>query len=116
MAGDLGPAVKIEQAQLFPQFDVVERLEIEFGRRVLAAADFQIGRVVHAARRVGVRQIGYRLQNGVRFARQRFDLGRERRRRVAELAAMFFQLVALGGVFSLADRLADFVGVAVGFF
>ncbi len=67
VAGDLGPPLEIEQSELFAQFDVIERLEIELGRCVLAAADFQVGRVVGAARRVGMRQVGNRLQDSVRF-------------------------------------------------
>ncbi len=63
-----------------------------------------------------MREIGNRFQDRVGLAGQGVDLGGQRGGGFAQLATVLLELIALGGVFGLADRLAHVVGVAVGFF
>ena len=66
-------------------------------------------------RRVGMRQVGDRPQDRVGSRRPRVQLGLGRGRLFAQRAALGLAGFALGGVLGLADRLADFVGLAVQF-
>ena len=62
VAGDAGAALEVDQVELFAQRDVVERLEVELGRRRFAARRVPgcPGRRSH--RRGRVREIGNRVR------------------------------------------------------
>ncbi len=113
VAGHLGAGFEVDQVEPLGQLDVVERFEVELGRLVRAAADFQVRLVVGPQRRVGVRHVGDRSQDGVRLGGQAVELELGLRRFFAQGAAFGLAGFALGGVLGLADRLADFVGAAI---
>ena len=113
MAGDLGAALEIDQVELLAQRDVIERLEIELRLRGLAAANFEVRLIVGAQRSVGMRHVGDRALDGVHLGQHRVEFGLRRRGLLAELPAFILAGFAFGGVFGLADRLRDLVGLLV---
>ena len=109
------PALQVDQVELFAQLDVVARRKIEPRRSLSAAAHFEVGRIVHADRRVGVRQIRDQGLDGQHLRLQAIVLGLGDVLLFAQTPPLFLPPFAFGRLFGLADGLGDFVGVPVEF-
>ncbi len=113
MPGDAGPAFEVDQIEFFRQLDVIQRLEIELRQRRLAAEELQVRLVVHADRGGGVREIGNRPHDRVRFGHDLVELLLDLGGLVADAAAFLLQRLALLRR-GLADRAGRLVGLAIG--
>ncbi len=116
VAGDAGPALEIDQIELFGQLDVIQRLEIELRQRGLAAEQFEVRLVVHADRGVGMREVGNLPVERLQLDGQRVELRLASLRLFAQQPALFLAGLAFGRVFRLADRLRDLVRLAIELF
>ena len=115
VAGHVGARLEIHQIELLGQLHVVQRRKVELGQRRVAAEQFQVRLVVHADRRVGVRQVGNLPVDRVQFGGHLVELRLDGLRLLADLPALVFAGLALGRVLGLADRLGDLVRLAIEF-
>ena len=115
MARHVGARLKIHQIELLGQLHVVERREIERRQRRFSAEHFQVRLVVHPDRRIRVRKVGNPPLQGVQVAGQLFQLGLQRLVPLAKLTPLFLACLAFGRIFGLADRLGNFVRLAIEF-